>query len=64
MTTLSALVAAVAVPFAARISEYATADLGCIIEVERFQSKVGGGDGKIATLYVFLDSMPSNRPQA
>ena len=27
-----------------RISEYATADLGYIIEVERFRSKVGGGD--------------------
>ncbi|MER8561346.1 nuclear transport factor 2 family protein [Mesorhizobium sp. M0578] len=27
-----------------RISEYATADLGYIIEVERFQSKVGGGN--------------------
>ena len=27
-----------------RISEYATADLGYIIEVERYRSKVGGGD--------------------
>jgi ketosteroid isomerase-like protein len=27
-----------------RISEYATADLGYIIEIERFRSKVGGGD--------------------
>ena len=27
-----------------RIAEYATADLGYIIEIERFQSKVGGGD--------------------
>ncbi|MFB9269232.1 YybH family protein [Bradyrhizobium erythrophlei] len=27
-----------------RISEYATADLGYIIEVERFRSKVGGDD--------------------
>jgi ketosteroid isomerase-like protein len=27
-----------------RISEYATADLGYIIEIERFQSKVGGAD--------------------
>ena len=27
-----------------RISEYATADLGYIIEVERFRSRVGGGD--------------------
>ncbi|MBB5571878.1 MULTISPECIES: YybH family protein [Rhizobium] len=27
-----------------RLSEYATADLGYIIEVERFRSKVGGGD--------------------
>ncbi|WP_018234722.1 DUF4440 domain-containing protein [Ensifer sp. BR816] len=27
-----------------RISEYATAALGYIIEIERFRSKVGGGD--------------------
>ncbi|WP_018234690.1 DUF4440 domain-containing protein [Ensifer sp. BR816] len=27
-----------------RISEYATPELGYIIEIERFQSKVGGGD--------------------
>ena len=27
-----------------RIAEYATADLGYIIEIERFQSKVGGAD--------------------
>jgi ketosteroid isomerase-like protein len=27
-----------------RISEYATADLGYVIEVERFRSKVDGGD--------------------
>lgn len=27
-----------------RISEYATADLGYTIEIERFRSKVGGGD--------------------
>ena len=27
-----------------RISEYATADLGYIIEIERFRSKVGGSD--------------------
>ncbi|CDX11099.1 conserved hypothetical protein [Mesorhizobium sp. ORS 3324] len=27
-----------------RISEYATADLGYIIEIERVRSKVGGGD--------------------
>lgn len=27
-----------------RISEYATADLGCVIEIERFRSKVDGGD--------------------
>ena len=27
-----------------RISEYATADLGYIMEIERFRSKVGGGD--------------------
>jgi ketosteroid isomerase-like protein len=27
-----------------RISEYATADLGYIIEIERFRSKIGGGD--------------------
>ncbi|MBP2236742.1 ketosteroid isomerase-like protein [Sinorhizobium kostiense] len=27
-----------------RISDYATADLGYIIEIERFRSKVGGGD--------------------
>jgi ketosteroid isomerase-like protein len=30
-----------------RISEYATADLGYIIEVERFRSKVGGGDNLV-----------------
>jgi len=27
-----------------RISEYATADLGYVIEIERFRSKIGGGD--------------------
>lgn len=27
-----------------RISEYATADLAYVIEIERFRSKVGGGD--------------------
>jgi ketosteroid isomerase-like protein len=27
-----------------RISEYATADLGYIMEIEQFRSKVGGGD--------------------
>jgi ketosteroid isomerase-like protein len=27
-----------------RISEYATADLGYIVEVERFRSKIGGAD--------------------
>lgn len=27
-----------------RIAEYATEDLGYIIEIERFRSKVGGGD--------------------
>ncbi|OAP39223.1 YybH family protein [Sinorhizobium americanum] len=27
-----------------RISEYATSDLGYIIEVERFRAKIGGGD--------------------
>src|SRR5690242_10516841 len=27
-----------------RISEYATADLGYVIEIERVRSKVGGGD--------------------
>ncbi|MET3594613.1 MULTISPECIES: hypothetical protein [Mesorhizobium] len=27
-----------------RISEYATADLGYTIEIERLRSKVGGGD--------------------
>ena len=27
-----------------RVSEYATADLGYIIEIERFRSKIGGGD--------------------
>jgi ketosteroid isomerase-like protein len=27
-----------------RISEYATADLGYILEIEQFRSKVGGGD--------------------
>jgi hypothetical protein len=31
-----------------RISEYTTADLGYIIEVERFRSKVGGGDKLVA----------------
>jgi ketosteroid isomerase-like protein len=32
-----------------RISEYATADLGYIIEVERYRTKVGGGD-KLAAI--------------
>jgi len=27
-----------------RISEYATADLGYVLEIERFRSKIGGGD--------------------
>jgi ketosteroid isomerase-like protein len=27
-----------------RISEYATSDLGYIIEIERYRSKIGGGD--------------------
>ena len=30
-----------------RISEYATADLGYIIEIERYRSKVGGGDNLV-----------------
>jgi ketosteroid isomerase-like protein len=27
-----------------RVTEYATADLGYILEIERFRSKIGGGD--------------------
>ena len=27
-----------------RVSEYATADLGYVLEIERFRSKIGGGD--------------------
>ena len=31
-----------------RISEYATADLGYIVEVERFRSKIGGADNLVS----------------